>query len=126
MAKPRIDRLGDLQVRVLQVLWGCREASVAEVHESLGGDLAYTTVATLLRRLERRGLIGHRQDGRTFIYRALVPAEEVNRGATEHILDRLFEGSLSDLVSHLLRRRDVSLRELAELERLIAERKKEL
>jgi predicted transcriptional regulator len=122
----RVYRLGDLQLRVMQVLWGRPEATVSEVHQSLGQDLAYTTVATLLRRLETRGLVKHRQDGRSFIYRAAVAAEDVTRGAAEHLLEGLFEGSLSDMVSHLLKQRDVSRRELAEIERLIAERKKEL
>ena len=107
-------------------LWACPEATVAELHAQLPGDLAYTTVATMLRKMEARGLVRHRQDGRSFVYCAAVREEAVTRGLADHFVDRLFEGSLTDVVSHLLSTREVSRDELSELERLIAERKKQL
>jgi len=124
--RPTIHRLGELQLRLLQVLWERGEATVAEVIESIpnGGDFAYTTVATMLRKMEARGLVEHRLEGRSFIYRATVGAEEVRRSMANHLVDRLFEGSLTEAVSHLLSVRDISRAELAELERLIADRRK--
>lgn len=126
MAKTKLHRLGDLQLRIMQVLWDRGEATVAEVHETLGSRprLAYTTVATMLRKMETRGLVGHRTEGRTFVYRASVAAERVSGNMAEHVLDRLFQGSLATLVNHLLTAREVSPDELAKLERLIAERKR--
>jgi BlaI family penicillinase repressor len=114
-------RLGDLQLRILQVLWNRREATVSEVHEVLQPErrLAYTTVATMLRKMEARGLVSHRAEGRTFIYQPAVAAQEVERGMTDHVVERLFAGSLADAVSHLLSTREVSLEELNQLERLI-------
>ncbi len=128
LPKPKLHRLGDLQLRIMKILWQRREATVAEVLEALGSKarLAYTTIATMLRKMEARGLVSHRADGRTFVYRALVAAEAVSRGIADHWVDRLFEGSLADAVSHLLTTREVSREELAQLERLIAERKKRL
>lgn len=119
-------RLGDLQLRIVEILWERREASVAEVHEVLRPEreLAYTTVATMLRRMEGWALVEHREEGRTFLYRAKVQAEEVNRSAGEHFVGRLFEGSLADAVSHLLTTREVSRAELDELERMIREAKR--
>jgi predicted transcriptional regulator len=113
--------VGDLQLRILQVLWSQSEATVADVNAALKPerDLAYTTVATMLRKMENRGLVTHREDGRSFLYRALVNAEQVGQGMTDHVVERLFEGSLSGAVSHLLRTREVSREELDELERLI-------
>ena len=110
----------------MQVLWERGEASVAEVHDALAvrPRLAYTTIATMLRKMETRGLAAHRTDGRTFIYRAAVAEERVGRNMAEHLLDRLFQGSLATMMSHLLTAREVSADELAELERLIAERKR--
>ena len=87
-------------------------------------DLAYTTVATMLRKMETRGLVRHRVDGRSFVYRPAVGSDAVTRGMSDHLLDRLFEGSLADLVTHLLTTREVSREELSKLEKLIAERKK--
>ncbi len=128
MSKKRVHRLGDLQLQILKVLWDRREATVAEVHAGLPGgkDLAYTTVATMLRKMEARGLVGHRSEGRSFVYEARVAEHEVSHGMAEHLVERLFEGSLTDVVSHLLRTRDVSRSELAELEKLIAERRRKL
>lgn len=118
---PQPVRVGDLQLRILQVLWAKPEATVAEVNASLKPerDLAYTTVATMLRKMEARGLVSHREDGRSFLYRANVSAEQIGQGMADHMVEKLFEGSLAGTVSHLLRTREVSREELEELERLI-------
>jgi predicted transcriptional regulator len=126
MSKPKVHRLGDLQLRIMNVLWDRSEATVAEVHDALADEsaLAYTTFATMLRKMEARGLVRHRTDGRTFVYAAAVAADHVSRSMTDHMLDRVFQGSLADLVSHLLTTRDISREELSKIERLVAERKK--
>ena len=126
MPKSRLHRLGDLQLRIMKILWASEEASVAHVHEELAADrdLAYTTIATMLRKMEARGLVKHRLEGRSFIYRAAVGEEAVSRGMADHLLDRLFEGSLADMVHHLLSTREISREELKRLEKLIAERRK--
>ena len=119
-------RLGDLQLKIMKVLWAHHEASVADIQAALpgGAELAYTTVATMLRKMEARRLVTHRVEGRTFIYAPAVDEAQVSRGIAEHVLDRLFGGSVEALVSHLLTTREVSRDELARLERLIAERRK--
>ena len=126
MSKTKIHRLGDLQLRIMKVLWEQGEATVTEVHKGLEGgcDLAYTTIATMLRKMEARGLASHRLDGRSFVYRAKVEADAVSEGMADHLLERLFAGSLPDMVSHLLSTREISREELSQLERIIAERKK--
>jgi len=126
MAKTRLHRLGDLQLRIMKILWSSGEATVGAVADELARekDLAYTTIATMLRKMELRGLVKHRLEGRSFIYRAAVGEEAVSRGMADHLLDRLFEGSLADMVHHLLSTRDISREELKRLEKLVAERKK--
>ena len=123
--KRKIARLGDLQLRIMKILWLRTEATVTDVLGDLTGasDLAYTTVATMLRKMEAKGLVTHRIEGRSFIYRARVKEEEVTRTMADHFVERLFEGSLTEVVSHLLSTREVSKDELETLERLIAERK---
>jgi predicted transcriptional regulator len=124
MSKSTIHRLGDLQLRIMQALWVRGEATVADVLTALGSRrFAYTTIATMLRKMEARGLVAHRAEGRSFVYRALVAEESVSHGMADHVLDRLFEGSVADLVSHLLTSREISRAELARIEQLIAERK---
>lgn len=124
--KTTMHRLGDLQLRILQALWERPDATVADVLQAIRdhGDLAYTTVATMLRKMEARGLVAHRTGGRTFLYRALVAAEDVSRGMADHLVDRVFEGSLLEVVNHLLTTREVSRAELNQLEKLLAERKR--
>jgi BlaI family transcriptional regulator, penicillinase repressor len=126
MRNPSQIRLGDLQLKILKVLWQRGEATVNDVFDIVGTerDLAYTTIATMLRKMEVRGLVTHRTEGRTFIYSAKVDEKSVTRNMSEHLVDRLFEGSLADLVCHLLSTRDVSSDELARIEKLIAQRKK--
>ena len=125
--KPRRYRLGDLQLRIMKVLWDQGACGVGDVQEALGaGRLAYTTVATMLRKMEDRGLVRHESEGRRFLYRAAVAPDAVTRSMADDILERLFDGSLANLMSHLLTTREVSRTELCELEKLIAERKKRL
>jgi BlaI family penicillinase repressor len=126
MSDSVVHRLGDLQLKIMKVLWDREEASVSEVHRALGDSLAYTTVATLLRKMEDRHLVQHRIEDRKFLYTPRVKAEAVTRDMSEHLVERLFEGSLTDMVSHLLKTHDVSLEELDRLEKMIAERKKKL
>ncbi len=126
MRKEKNHRLGDLQLRIMKILWAREEGTVADVFEALGkgADLAYTTVSTMLRKMEARGLITHRTEGRSFVYRAKVASEAVSRSMIDHLVDRMFEGNLTAAVNHLLTTREVSREELKALERLIAERKK--
>jgi predicted transcriptional regulator len=125
MPRNKMRRLGERQLEIMQVLWEQGEATVGGVHQTLGArrNLAYTTIATMLRKMEARHLVAHRLEGRTFIYRALVEEAAVSRRMADDVLDRLFAGSLADMVSCLLRAREVSGEELSRLERLIAERK---
>ena len=123
MTAEPIHRLGDLQLAIMQALWKLGAAGVTEVHKQIGGHLAYTTVATMLRKMEDRGLVCHQEDGRRFIYRAAVSAEEVSRSMSNRLVDRLFEGSLARTVSHLLDTREVDRGELAQLERMIRARR---
>ncbi len=98
------NQLSELQIAIMRILWERGEASAAEVHEVLQKDrgLAFTTIATLLSRLEKRDLITHRTEGRTYIYRPKVQEKEVRRSMIRDVVDRLFQGDASELVSHLL------------------------
>ncbi len=119
----QLHSLGDLQLRILQLLWQQGEMAASRVHASLQPDrkLAPTTVATMLSKMEARGLVAHREQGRAFLYRAAVNAEVVTRGLGDHFVQRLFNGSVAGAVMNLLRTRDVSRDELDQLEKMIKE-----
>jgi predicted transcriptional regulator len=121
-------RLGKLQHAIMRVLWRCGEATVADVHEDLEAErgLAPTTVATMLVKLERKGVVTHRTEGRRFIYRPLVDEQQVRRSMVDELTSQLFQGDVTALVNHLLSEHSIESRELAELRSLITEREREL
>ncbi len=120
--------LTDLQVDLLEVLWNREEATVAEVQEALLGDrgLATSTVATLLSRLEKRGVVTHRADGRQYVYRAQVSREQVRDSMVSALTYRMFSGDVAELVNHLLTAAETSPGDLARVRRLIARKTEEL
>jgi BlaI family transcriptional regulator, penicillinase repressor len=128
MTNPKIHRLGELQLKIMQALWERADATIAQVHAAVSPDasLAHSTIATMLRKMEARGLVKHRLLDRKFLYRAQVREDVVARTMSEHFIGRLFEGSLADMVSHLLKTKDISREELERLEKLIAEHKRKL
>jgi predicted transcriptional regulator len=118
-------RLGDLQVAILRVLWDEGEASVARVTEAIAGKRrAPTTIATMLTKMERRGVVQHRVEGRQFIYRPTISEQEVTRTMVADLTQRLFEGDVSALVSHLIREQEIDREELVRLRRMIVERER--
>jgi BlaI family penicillinase repressor len=126
MTQRKVYRLGDLQLKIMKILWERGEANAGQVFHDVSkeSDLAYTTISTMLRKMEARGLIAHRSEGRTFIYRPKVSAATVSRSMSDHLVEGMFEGSLAEAVNHLLTTREVSRDELTKLERLIAETKR--
>ena len=113
-------RLTPLQLAVMRVLWSRDEASVADVQHAMSGRrLALTTVATLLVRLEQRGLVGHRVEGRQYVYKTRVSPADVRETATRELLRNLFDGDVTALVSHLLDARTLTREEVADLQRLV-------
>ncbi|MEX2139113.1 MAG: BlaI/MecI/CopY family transcriptional regulator [Pirellulales bacterium] len=117
-------RLGRVQLRIMQVLWERRRATAREITEALNADepIAHSTVQTLLRGLEAKRAVDHKVEGRTFVFFPLVREEQVARSVTRELLDRVFGGSVSELVAYLLKHENVSTDELRELRRIVNER----
>ena len=115
-------QLTDLQVAIMRVLWDRREATVSDIHEALLAErgLAPTTVATLLSRLEKRGIVKHRSASRQYVYYPAVSESEVRRSMVSDLAERLFDGDVAELVSHLLSEREMSAGDLEKVKDLIA------
>ncbi|HEX5272081.1 MAG TPA: BlaI/MecI/CopY family transcriptional regulator [Gemmataceae bacterium] len=111
------------ELEILKVLWELGSGSVREVHQRLcpNDELAFNTVQTMLRIMEDKGQVGHRSEGRTFVYFPQHSRERVAR----RFLDKVFDGSLDELVLTLLQTEDTTPEELKELERLIAQARKD-
>ncbi len=119
--------LGDLQLAIMRVLWAGGESTVADVHEALEPErgLALTTIATMLVKMEKKGVVDHRAEGRRFIYRPLVSEGQVRRSMVADLTTQLFRGDVAALVNHLLSEHEIEPRELSELRDLIATHERE-
>jgi predicted transcriptional regulator len=115
-------RLGDLQLAIMQVLWLRGEASAADVHQALLEErgLAPTTIATMLKKMEAKGVVQHRTEGRKFIYSPTVTESQARRSMVAEITERLFAGDPAALVSHLLSHHEVAADEVEEIKERIA------
>lgn len=117
-----IHQLGDLQLAIMRVLWARGEAVVAEVHAALEPErgLAPTTIATMLSKMEDKGVVVHRTEGRRFVYQPTVSEGEVRKSMLADLTQRLFLGDVTAVVSQLLDAAEVDADELAQLRALIA------
>lgn len=119
---PERHQLTELQLAILRVLWARREATVLDIWEALHAErgLAHTTVATMLSRLERRGVVTRRAQARRYHYRAAVTEAEVQHSMVGELTARLFGGDVTALMQHLLSAGDVTPGDLARLREMIA------
>lgn len=119
--------LGDLQLAIMRILWEQGEGTVAEVHEALEPErgLALTTIATMLTKMEKKGVVDHRAEGRKFIFRPRVSEGQVRRSMVADLTSQLFRGDVTALVNHLLSEHEIDAQELAQLREMIASRGRE-
>ena len=110
------------ELDVMAVLWERGDATVAEVHQRLADDLAYTTVLTVLRTLETKGAVRHEEEGKAYRYFPTMAREAAGRRALRLIRDKMFGGSESLLLTQFVSDRDLSADELRDLRRLNDER----
>ncbi len=120
-------QLGDLQLAIMRILWSEGEASAAAVHRALWGErgLAPRTIATMLRKMEDRGLVAHRLDGRKFIYRPEVTEANVRSSMVEQLSERLFRGNVAAFASYLISANEIDPDELTELRDLVEDKSRQ-
>jgi BlaI family transcriptional regulator, penicillinase repressor len=124
----RPPRLTAPQLAVLRVLWERSEATVAQVQAALHVDrpLAATTIATLLSRLEKRGIVAYRIVGRQYVYRAVLSENDARHHALGEVTQGLFEGDIATMVSQLLASHELRPGDLARVKALIDAKEQEL
>ena len=107
----------------MKLLWTRGESAVADLVQALpeGAPLAYTTVLTTVRILEKKGYVTHRQEGRAFLYSPCVAEHEARQSEVKHVLSRFFGDSRERLLLSLLGDAEVTPEELARLKQAIAE-----
>ena len=123
-----IDSLGELQRAVMEVVWEMGEASVHDVRAELARrkKLAYTTVLTVMQKLEKAGWLDHRTQGNRYIYVPTHSRDEAGAGSVRGFLTRVFDGDAVAMFQHLIREGKLNEDDLLELRRMINEKKKEL
>jgi BlaI family penicillinase repressor len=94
--------LADREAELMEILWERGPSTVEEVRKALGVELAYNTVLTILRTLESKGYVGHKEEGRSHRYRPLVAREAARRSAVRHLAEKFFKGSAELLMASLV------------------------
>jgi len=122
MPPKRSITLTEAELRLMRVLWERGESAVAEVVAAVADEtpLAYNSVLTTIRVLERKGYVTHRQEGRAFLYSACVAQQEASRAEVQHMLARFFGNSRERLLLSLLGDDEISADELRRLKETIA------
>jgi predicted transcriptional regulator len=111
------------ELEILRVLWSRGPSTVREVHESLQEkkSLGYTSVLKFLQIMTTKGTVRRNETHRAHVYEACLPAEQTKRQLAGDMLQRVFEGSASQLMMHALAGRKASQEEIQELRRILDE-----
>jgi predicted transcriptional regulator len=120
MGRKKSPTLTAAEHRIMDVLWALESGTVAEVTSGVGHPaLAYTTVLTTLRTLERKGYVRHKVQGRAFVYLPAVDRDEVRRGVVGYVLREFFDDSPRTLMLNLLESEHITQAELQRLRSMI-------
>lgn len=116
--------LTEAELQLMEIIWERGEGTVADVVAALppNSQLAYSTVLTTLRILERKGYLSHIQEGRAFIYKPVVDQKQARQSALKHLLSRFFNNSPELLVLNVMEQEELDLDELERLKKLVDEK----
>ena len=119
-------QLGELQMAIMRVLWNHKEATAGEVHQALVKErgLAPTTIATMLKKMEVKGIVTHRTEGRSFVYQPTINEKDVKQSMVTELVNRVFRGNVSALVNHLLTDQEIEKDEIQQLKQMIEKHEK--
>lgn len=123
MARPRHENPTPAELEVLQVIWERGPSTVREVMNALnhGRPRAYTSVMSLMNVMAEKGLLSQKPKGRAFVYSAKISQTRTQSEIVQDLLSRVFDGSASALVTHLLEQAKPDSEELDEIRRTISE-----
>lgn len=109
-------RLTKAEEEIMLIIWKLKECTTRDVMNELNQpDLPYTTVSTVVRVLEKKGIVGHRAIGTTYLYHPLLEKKEYLLGHLSGIAANYFNGSISRMAAFFARENDLNLKELQEL-----------
>jgi BlaI family transcriptional regulator, penicillinase repressor len=113
--------LTEAELRIMNVLWGKGSGTVQQVLDSITEKpvLAYNSVLTTIRVLERKGYLQHAKDGRAHVYSPLVGKTEATRSEIRHLVSRFFKDSHEQLVLNVLEDQGINSQDLARLRQML-------
>lgn len=125
MTKKRLARLSPAETEILRLLWRLRQGTVQDVCDKLPAKrkIGYATVQTLLRRLEKKGYIKHKNLGRAHQFYPVVESQVVMKTIVTDFLDKLFDGEAIPLIQYLAEHDKITADDIKKLKKLIAEKK---
>lgn len=126
MGKRSGRKLGNLELRILNVLWESGQSTVRDVLETLQvkPKPAYTTVLTMMRLMHEKGYLTRKERGRAHVYQARLREQSVKQGLLRDIRDSVFRGSAQALMVRLLEDEQLSAEDLAQVKELIEARER--
>ena len=121
MARKQSATLTEAELPIMEILWQKGSAAVTDVVEALpNSPVAYNTVLTTLRILERKGYVRHTKEGRAFVYHPVVERGEASRKAVRNVIKRFFNDSPELLILNVLEDEQMDEKELERLKKLIS------
>jgi len=121
MARKQSPTLTEAELPIMEILWQKGSAVVTDVVAGLSSSpVAYNTVLTTLRILERKGYVRHTKEGRAFVYHPVVERSEASRKAVRNLVQRFFQNSPELLILNVLGDEQLDESELAKLKRLVS------
>ena len=125
MARKKSETLTDAELRLMEILWEKGSATVNDVLDALPEDnqLAYSTVLTFMRILERKGYLTHEKRSRAFVYSPVIDRSEARQNVIGYVLNRFFNNSPEQLVLNMLESEKLNSKELEKLKKLLAKKK---
>jgi BlaI family transcriptional regulator, penicillinase repressor len=111
--------LTEAELRIMDVLWRKGPGTVQQVLDWLPSSLAYNSVLTTIRILEKKGHVKHAKDGRAHIYEPVIGREEATRSEIRHLVSRFFRNSHEALVLNILQDEKIDASDLSRLRRML-------
>jgi len=121
----KLETLTKQELEIMKIVWNRKSATVRDVYEVLleQRQIAYTTVMTMMKILEKKKFLKKTQQDRAFVYQPVRPKEQVIRTMVQDFVTRVFDGSAEPLLMHLVKDRHLSEKDVREITRLIGESK---
>ncbi|MEW6234038.1 MAG: BlaI/MecI/CopY family transcriptional regulator [Candidatus Omnitrophota bacterium] len=127
MTRKSIHDLGELQKTIMEIIWDLGEATARQIQEKIGKKkkYAYTSILTMMQRLEKSGWLKHRKEGNAYIYQPAFSLEQERTRSLKKVTDLVFKGDARLLFQHLVQAENLSDEDLIALKKIIDEKRKE-